>query len=154
MGTVVVRYYPRRTEVLILSTNQRMACVARTCWYPFRGLSNPTEEYCEISTAQYGSIRIPPTFGGFNATRAAPLHTEPTCTHRWKCTITYQFSPVPYRPVPVLDWFIPYRPRPGLVHTLPPPSCTGSYLTAPVLYWVVPYRPAPGPLSPLRGSAR
>ena len=118
MGTVVVRYYPRRTEVLILSTNQRMACVARTCWHPFRGLSNPTEEYCEISTAQYGSIRIPPTFGGFNATRAAPLHTEPTCTHRWKCAITYQFSPVPYRPVPVLDWFIPYRPSPVLGRTL------------------------------------
>ena len=40
--------------------------------------STPTEEYCETSTVQYGSVRITPTFGGANATRAATLQTEPT----------------------------------------------------------------------------
>ena len=55
--------------------------------HPFRRLSTPTEEYCETSTAQYGSIRVTATFGGGNANRAAPLHTEWTRTLRWKCGI-------------------------------------------------------------------
>ena len=38
-----------------------------------------------MSAAQYGSVRITPTFGGENVTLAAPLQTEPTRTLRWKC---------------------------------------------------------------------
>ena len=40
-----------------------------------------------MSTAHRGSVRTTPTFGGGNANRAAPLHTEPTRTPRWKCAI-------------------------------------------------------------------
>ena len=47
----------------------------------------------ETSIAQYGSVRITSTFGGGNATRAAPLQTEPTRTLRWKCDI--RFLPLP-----------------------------------------------------------
>ena len=36
---------PFCTELTILSTNQGTACVARTCWNPFRPLGTPTEEY-------------------------------------------------------------------------------------------------------------
>ena len=54
---------PCCTEVPILSTNQRTACVAQTCRRcPFRRLSTPMEEYCERSTAQCGSVRVTPTF--------------------------------------------------------------------------------------------
>ena len=45
---------PCRTEATILSTNQRTACVARTCWPPFRRLRTPTGGYCGMSTAQAG----------------------------------------------------------------------------------------------------
>ena len=79
---------PYRTEVTILSTNQRTECVARTCQHPFKSLSASTEEYWETSTAQYDSVRITPTFGGGNANHVAPLHTELTCTLRWKCGIS------------------------------------------------------------------
>ena len=41
----------------------------------------------DTSTAQCVSVRITPTFGGGNATRAAPLQTELTRTLRWKCVI-------------------------------------------------------------------
>ena len=68
----------------ILSTNQQTACVARTCWHPYRRLSTPTEEYCETSTAQYVSVRITASFCGGNVTHAAPLQTEPTRTLQWK----------------------------------------------------------------------
>ena len=81
---------PCRTEVRILLTNQRTACVAPTCRQcpaPFQGLSIPTEDYYETSTAQSGSR---PLFGGGNATRTAPLRTEPTRTLRWKCAIKLQ----------------------------------------------------------------
>ena len=90
---------PVPTEVTILSTYQRTACVARPCWHPFRCLSTPMEESCEMSTAHHGSVRTPPTFGGGNANRAAPLHTEPTRTHWWKHTIiVYRYSvwPISY----------------------------------------------------------
>ena len=49
---------PCRTELTVLSTNQRTACVAQTCQHPFTRLSIPTEEYCGTSTAQNGSVRI------------------------------------------------------------------------------------------------
>ena len=72
----------------ILSTNQR---TARSCWHPFRRLSTPTEEYCETSTAQYGSFRVTSTFGSGNLIRAATLQTEPTRTPWWKCAINDLF---------------------------------------------------------------
>ena len=72
---------------MILLTYQQTACVAQSCWHPFRRFSTPTEEYCEMSTAQYGSVRITPTFGGGNANRVAPLQTEPTRNLRWICVI-------------------------------------------------------------------
>ena len=78
--------------IAILSTNQRTACVARTFRHPFRRLSAPTEEYCENSLAQYGSVRVTPTFGGGNAIGAAPLATEPTRTLRWKRAISPMLS--------------------------------------------------------------
>ena len=79
---------PCHTEGTILLTNQRTVCVAQTCRHPFKHLSTPTEEYCETSMAQYSSYRILPTFGGGNATHAAPLQTEPTRNLRWKSTIS------------------------------------------------------------------
>ena len=71
----------------ILLTYQQTACVARTCRHPCRHLSTPTEEYCETSTAPYGSDRISPTCHIGNASRAAPLRTEPTRTLWWKRAI-------------------------------------------------------------------
>ena len=59
-----------------MSTNQRTACVARTCLHPFRRISTPTEEYCKTSTAQYVSVRVTPTFGVGNAIRTDPLRIE------------------------------------------------------------------------------
>ena len=44
--------YPFRTELTILSTSQRTACVARICRHPFRRLNTPTDEYGETSTAR------------------------------------------------------------------------------------------------------
>ena len=49
--------FPCRMEGAILSTNQRTACVARTCWHPFRRFSTPKEEYCGMSTSHHGSVR-------------------------------------------------------------------------------------------------
>ena len=45
---------PWHTEGTILSTNQRAACGAQTCWHPSRRLGTPTEEYCQTSTANHG----------------------------------------------------------------------------------------------------
>ena len=78
---------PWSTEVPILSTNQRTACVAQTCRYPFR-VSVPqrrsTARRVRLSAAQSGSR---PLFCSGNATRSAPLRTEPTRTLRWKRAI-------------------------------------------------------------------
>ena len=84
-ATMSVSYYPRRTDVPFLSTNQQTACVAREI------ASTPTEEYSERvrrSVAQSGSRPLSPghTPSG-NATRTAPLWTEPTRTLRWKRSI-------------------------------------------------------------------
>ena len=86
---------PSCTEVTILSTYQRMVCVARTYRHPFRRLSTPTEEYCKTRTARYGSVRITATFGGGSVTRAVPLQTEPTHTLWWKCAISNYVECVP-----------------------------------------------------------
>ena len=49
-------------EETILSTSQRTACVGRICWHPFRHLSTPTEEYCEMNMPHDGSVQTPHTF--------------------------------------------------------------------------------------------
>ena len=67
---------------VILSTNQRTACVAQTYRHPIRRLSTPTKEYCETSTAQYGSVWVTPTF--VDGTRSV-LHLKRLCTFQWKC---------------------------------------------------------------------
>ena len=64
----------------IISTNQRTACVARTCQHPFRHLSNPTEEYCETGTAQYGSVRVTPNFAGGKRDQCTPNPHTPVET--------------------------------------------------------------------------
>ena len=90
-GYCVCYYLPvaqgDNTILSILSTNHRTVCVAQTCWHPFRHISTPTKEYCEMSTAHHSSVRTPPTFGSGNMNCAAPLHTEPTRTRRWKRAI-------------------------------------------------------------------
>ena len=79
-----VCFYPRRTEVTILSTNQRTTHVSRTRWHPSRRLCTPTEEYCEMRTAHHASVWTPPTLVIFT-----PLHIEPTRTRWGKRTIIF-----------------------------------------------------------------
>ena len=80
---------PCRTEVQILSINQRTTCVAQTCQAvpgTLSGVSVPqrrsTTRRVQLSVAQSGSR---PRFGSVNATRTAPMRTEPSRTLRWKC---------------------------------------------------------------------
>ena len=63
---VVVARFFRDTDSLSRPINR----------HPFSVSAPPTEEYCRD---EYGSVRVTPTFfGGGNATRTAPLRTEPT----------------------------------------------------------------------------
>ncbi|CAL8356340.1 unnamed protein product [Boreogadus saida] len=63
------RRFGRRTFMAHFHRRVRFGSVRLSPVVRGRRLSTPTEEYCETSTAQYGSVRVTPTFGGGNAIR-------------------------------------------------------------------------------------